>query len=268
MLSYDGLIARSLERGMPAGKLRGAVREYIQILALKALYAAPRAEGLAFLGGTALRFGYDLPRFSEDLDFDVRDFSFREWKLLLEETAQALSRQGLSLEMRASEKGSLLSGDMRLQGALKAYRISENKNEKLKIKLEANRPRYPVAIDPRVISGYGEMFPAPFAASNLIMAEKILALLNRELGRDVYDLFFMADKKWRPDARILSAKGVAEDTQDVIASRLKFFGSAKLSVMAKRLEPFLFKPEQADLVAKAPTLLPDALEYLKDGGIF
>ena len=185
MLSYDGLIARSLERGMPAGKLRGAVREYIQILALKALYAAPRAEGLAFLGGTALRFGYDLPRFSEDLDFDVRDFSFREWKLLLEETSQALSRQGLSLEMRASEKGSLLSGDMRLKGA-----------------------------------------------------------------------------------RILSAKGVAGDTQDVIASRLKFFGSAKLSVMAKRLEPFLFKPEQASLVAKAPTLLPDALEYLKGGGIF
>ncbi len=176
--------------------------------------------------------------------------------------SQSLSLQGLSLEMRASEKGSLLSGDLRFQGALQSYKIAENKNEKLKIKLEANRPRYPVAIEPRVISGYGEMFPAPFAASNLIMAEKILALLNRELGRDVYDLFFMAGKKWRPDVRILAGNGVTGEPQDVILSRLKFFESAKLSAMAKRLEPFLFKPEQANLVAKALILLPDALEYL------
>lgn len=261
MLSYEGLISQALERGMPAGKLRGAVREYVQILALKSLYAAPRAKGLAFLGGTALRFGYDLPRFSEDLDFDVRDFSFWEWKLLLEEASQSLVRQGLSLEMKASEKGSLLSGDMRFRETLQSYRISENKTEKLKIKLEANRPRYHVSIDPRVISGYGEMFPVPFADTKLIMAEKILAFLNRELGRDVYDLFFMAGKKWVPDARILAASGVTGDIQTIVLSRLKFWGSVKLSSMAKRLEPFLFKPEQVKLVQNAVTLLPEALKY-------
>ncbi|GAF99307.1 unnamed protein product, partial [marine sediment metagenome] len=86
MISYDSLVLHAKERGLPAGKLRGAAREYLQVLTLKTLYGLPKAKELVFLGGTALRMGYNHTRFSEDLDFDAASLTFREWKILLEET--------------------------------------------------------------------------------------------------------------------------------------------------------------------------------------
>ena len=247
---------------MPPGKLRGAAREYLQVLALKALYGLSGAKNLLFLGGTALRLGYELPRFSEDLDFDAKQLSLGAWKALLDETARALSRQGFSVELKTGEKGSLLTGDLRCKGFLQAYNLSGDAGEKLRIKLEANRPDYPLTAEPRVVSGYGEMFPVPFAARGTMFAEKILALCNRELGRDVYDIFFISGKKWLPDARILSAKKAGKPAETIL-SRVTAWGPAKLSGMARRLEPFLFEPEQSKLVAQAHQLLPSALQYLE-----
>ncbi len=263
MLSYDSLLAHAKERGLPAGKARGLVREYLQVLILKALYGPRRASGLVFLGGTALRLGYGLPRFSEDLDFDAESLSFREWRTLLEEAAHALSISGLSSELRSAEKGSLLSGDLRFEGFLQAYRLSESPGEELRVKLEANRPRYSPAAEPRVIAGFGEMFPVPFAAPGLAFSEKIMALLNRELGRDVFDIFFMAGKSWAPDPGPLSVLGVKASPRELILGRVGAWKPAQLAAMARKLEPFLFEPAQAGLVAQARELLPGTLDYLK-----
>jgi hypothetical protein len=263
MLSYDSLLAHTRERGMPAGKLRGAAREYLQILALKALYGQRGAQGLLFLGGTALRLGHGLPRFSEDLDFDAQALSHGEWKVLLDATGHALALQGLRVEVRAGERGTLLTGDLRCAGFLQAYRLAAAPGEKLRVKLEANRPDYPLEPEPRVVSGYGEMLPAVFAAPGLITAEKILALLNRGLGRDVYDIFFLAGKRWLPDARVLAARGVTGDVAAALLARVEALGDRRLAELARKLEPFLFEPGQARLVAQARALLPSALEYLR-----
>ena len=163
MLSSDSLIACSKERGMPEGKLRGAAREYVQVLAMKALCQQPLVGDLVFLGGTALRLGYALPRFSEDLDFDARSLTGAQWKARLDGAAHELARTGLKPELRCSERGSLLAGEMRFAGFLQAYGLSPVRTEKLCVKFEANRPGYALEAEPRVIAGYGEMFPAPFA---------------------------------------------------------------------------------------------------------
>lgn len=260
MLSTDSLIAHAGERNLPPGKLRGAAREYLQVLTLKGLYKSPPAENLLFLGGTALRLAYDLARFSEDLDFDAAGMSWRAWKTLLEETAHVLSKQGLSAEVKAAEKGSLLTGDLRFSGFLQAYRLSETKGEKLRIKIEANRPEYPLESDPRVISGYGEMIAVRLASPGLLCAEKTLAFLNREAGRDVYDLLFMAGKKWKPDLRVLSSRNVKEP-QKAVSDKIRSWSPDQLLRLSRRLEPFLFDPGQAKLVAQAHQLLPEAVKH-------
>lgn len=262
VLSYDSLLAHAAERGLPPGKARGIVLEYVAVVSLKALTAQRGARGLIFLGGTALRLGYGLPRFSEDLDFDVEALTAREWKALLERAAHDLSRAGFPVEVRAEENGSLLTGDLRFTEMLQAYGLASHPREKLRVKVEANRPGYPLTSEPRVVSAYGEMFPAVFAAPSLAFAEKILALLSRELGRDVYDIFFMAGKRWAPDARVLSARNITGRPAQVILSRVKGWGPQRLQRMARRLEPFLFEAGQARLVAEADRLLPEALEYL------
>lgn len=48
---------------------RNLVREYIQARILESLQRAGAMIPLAFHGGTALRFLYAIPRYSEDLDF-------------------------------------------------------------------------------------------------------------------------------------------------------------------------------------------------------
>ena len=53
------------------GQSLNRMREYLQALVLRSLYESEAFRPLAFLGGTALRFLYDLPRFSEDLDFSL-----------------------------------------------------------------------------------------------------------------------------------------------------------------------------------------------------
>ncbi|OGR60645.1 MAG: hypothetical protein A2X36_04900 [Elusimicrobia bacterium GWA2_69_24] len=247
---------------MPAGKLRGAAREYLQVLALKALYGIKGSESLLFLGGTALRLGHGLQRFSEDLIFDAEGLSLSTWKRVIEETGHRMSGLGLAVECKAGEKGSLLTGDLRFGGFLQAYRLTEDHGEKLRVKVEANRPAYRLTDEPRIVAGFGEMVAVRFASTGLIFAEKILALLGRGLGRDVYDAFFMAGKKWMPDAEVLAAGGAPGPAGKAILAKIQELGPKKLHALSARLEPFLFEPSHADLVARAPELLPPLVEYL------
>ncbi len=50
-----------------------AIKEIIQEIALFALWKAGFFEVAAFQGGTSLRILYGLPRFSEDLDFILKE---------------------------------------------------------------------------------------------------------------------------------------------------------------------------------------------------
>ena len=59
-------IVRDAENPVLAGNL---AREYLQARILLAMQQAGAMIPLAFQGGTALRFLFGLPRFSEDLDF-------------------------------------------------------------------------------------------------------------------------------------------------------------------------------------------------------
>ena len=51
------------------GRRLNALREYLQGFILRSLHESEASRSVVFVGGTALRFLEDLPRFSEDLDF-------------------------------------------------------------------------------------------------------------------------------------------------------------------------------------------------------
>ena len=62
-------IREIINRANTAARAGLLVREYLQARMLEALQRTGAFASWAFLGGTALRFLYRLPRFSEDLDF-------------------------------------------------------------------------------------------------------------------------------------------------------------------------------------------------------
>src|SRR3989338_3283285 len=58
------------------------MREYLQAMILRSLHEAEAFQCLAFVGGTALRFLYNLPRFSEDIDFSLeskKNYAPKDW---------------------------------------------------------------------------------------------------------------------------------------------------------------------------------------------
>jgi hypothetical protein len=262
MLSRDSLKNFSRERGLPPGKLKGAVREYAQILALRALYIGPSAAGLVLVGDAALRFGWDLPRFSEDLEFCTFGLSAAEWKKLVDETVRRLELFGVEVEAKTGEKGPLLTGELRFLNILQAFGAAAEPKEKLVVKIEVNRPRYRLKAESKNINAYGEMFSVPLASPELLAAEAAACLVSRELGRDVYDLMFLAGKKWKPDPDVLATKGL-DDPRGAVQLRLEQWGPAGLAGLAARFKPSLFRPEEASLVADAAKLLPQAMETWK-----
>jgi predicted nucleotidyltransferase component of viral defense system len=81
------------------------VREYLQARTLQSLEQAGAMQMLAFHGGTSLRFLYDLPRYSEDLDFALElqpeSFDFRE---LLQQIVRDFAAEAYEVDVRLNEK--------------------------------------------------------------------------------------------------------------------------------------------------------------------
>jgi predicted nucleotidyltransferase component of viral defense system len=63
-------IARQKARELQVDETQ-VVREYWEVIILKGLFDSSSGKDIIFKGGTALRFAYGSPRFSEDLDFSL-----------------------------------------------------------------------------------------------------------------------------------------------------------------------------------------------------
>jgi len=63
--------------------IRSLLKEQLQYYLLNFVYNSRYGEKFLFKGGTCLRFCFDLPRLSEDLDFDVDDFDQFDFDLFL-----------------------------------------------------------------------------------------------------------------------------------------------------------------------------------------
>ena len=50
------------------------LKEYLQLMILDYISSSPYIQKIAFIGGTNLRLAKRLDRFSEDLDFDCKDY--------------------------------------------------------------------------------------------------------------------------------------------------------------------------------------------------
>jgi len=87
---------------------------------------------LQFIGGTALRIGYSLPRFSEDLDFDTNGFNFEGFKNLSRKVQSGLESEGLACEISFSGK-SAFRCKIRLPKLLYQQGLSMYEDEKILI---------------------------------------------------------------------------------------------------------------------------------------
>src|SRR5690554_3929126 len=83
------------------------LKEYIQLLILDFLSTTPFIKKIAFIGGTNLRLLKGIDRFSEDLDFDCKNFSKEEFMEMTDAVITFLKRDGLRVEVRDRENKKL-----------------------------------------------------------------------------------------------------------------------------------------------------------------
>ncbi len=168
------------------------LREYLQAHVLRSITEVGGFEKIAFLGGTALRFLYDLRRYSEDLDFSLERETGYDFKSILETIVSDLQKANFEVTFHPSLDKTVQSAFLRFPGLLYEVGLSPHQNEKLSIKLEIDtNPPEGSDTETTILNRYFLLSLWHYDLPSL-MAGKVHAFITRDYtkGRDVYDLLW------------------------------------------------------------------------------
>ena len=166
------------------------MRESLQAYVLRVMHDEGVFRSTAFLGGTALRFLYDLPRFSEDLDFSSTGEQAFSFQSLLKKIISELSSAGYNVSVTYNDKKIVNSAFIKFSDLMFEAGISPLKSQKFSIKvdIDSNPPKGAVFTTQIV----NKFFPISFLSFNVesLLAGKLHALVSRKYtkGRDYFDL--------------------------------------------------------------------------------
>ncbi|MBR6091288.1 MAG: nucleotidyl transferase AbiEii/AbiGii toxin family protein [Bacteroidales bacterium] len=146
------------------------------------------ADCLAFKGGTATMFFYDLPRFSVDLDFNLLDV--QKERLVYEKLEKVLSKFG-----------TLVDKALKFFGPV--FVLDYGKGER-KLKVEVSNRQYDNHYEIKNLMGV-EM---RVLTKPDMFAHKLCALLDRNeiTGRDVFDCWFFLNSRTPINAAIVESR--------------------------------------------------------------
>jgi predicted nucleotidyltransferase component of viral defense system len=186
------------------------VREYLQARVLESLQDGGVFVRWVFVGGTALRFLFGLPRFSEDLDFSLSAPGTEAGvTAALTEVKRALGREGYPIEVKVSDRKTVVSAWIRFPGLPHDLGLSPHASQNLSIKVEVDtNPPSGAHVETTVVRRHVTLHLCHHDKASLL-AGKLHAVLSRAWakGRDLYDLvWYLADRTWpAPNLDLLNA---------------------------------------------------------------
>lgn len=161
-------------------------REYIQHIFLKSFYALPKSEYVLFKGGTALRIVFESPRFSEDLDYSAFDILRDEIENLFFGTLSELERSNIHVELHNKSGGT--SGGYYGEAVFRLYEHTIVFSINVVIREGEPLPKGEYRLIHRDFAPNYSLLILP---QEILVREKIQALMTRAKPRDYYDLYFM-----------------------------------------------------------------------------
>ncbi len=173
------------------------IREYIQAYFLYVIYRKKYYQDMVFTGGTALRFIYQIRRFSEDIDFSlsarVKQIDFNA---MMHDIAQEFNQAGYTIEIKAKTHLAVNSALLKFSGIMFETGLSPLKDEKFLIKVEIDSHPPAGGIEAHTMVSTPFMFYMLHYDLKSLFAGKVHALLCREYtkGRDWYDLIWYLSK--------------------------------------------------------------------------
>lgn len=201
---------RQLVQGLDPVRGRNVLREYLQARILEALQREGAFAHIAFQGGTALRFLYGLPRWSEDLDFALegpRDgYDLRGW---LKSAERQFVREGYSVRTVVRDRTAVHAGWVRFSRILHETGLSPNPDQVVAVKVDVDsNPPAGAGFRTRLVRRHVSLRLWHHDRASLL-AGKLHAILRRPFakGRDLYDLaWYLGDPSWpAPNLELLNA---------------------------------------------------------------
>ena len=176
------------------------VREYLQARILQSLQRAGAMQSLAFHGGTALRFLYDIPRYSEDLDFALeRAPEAYDFPTYLRQIKRDFLAEAYTIDFKVSDKRIVHKAFVRFRGLLYELGLSGHKSEVLAVKLEIDRnPPQGAVLATTSLKRHVALHLQHHDRASLF-AGKLHAVLQRPYskGRDIFDLWwYLTQPAW------------------------------------------------------------------------
>ncbi len=189
---------------------RHIVREYLQARMLASMQRAGAFSVIALHSGMALRFLYQISRYSEDLDFDLEgDPHHYDFRRYLQEIQRQFEAENYAIDLRLEEDSLVHSAWIRFRGLLYELGLSPHEDEVMAVKVEIDtHPPAGATLQTTVIRRHVLLHLQHHDRSSLL-AGKLHAVLQRPYlkGRDLYDLYwYLANPNWpEPNLPMLNA---------------------------------------------------------------
>lgn len=242
------------------------LREYLQNDILGSLQETGAGERLYFVGGTALRFLFRIPRFSEDLDFSAAPgWRPAAFAAQMGRVKEDLELTGYDISLSVNDDRTVQRAELRFPGLLFELRLAPRPEQKLVIAIEVDaRPPHGWSGERTIVNLYRPILLQHYDLRSLFTA-KIVAVLTRPYakGRDYYDLFWYLSrwKELEPVPSLLrnalakKRKSLPPerpgDWREVLAAVIR---KADWRTLVRDVSPFLERPDDIRIFTRENTL--------------
>ena len=228
------------------------LKEYIQLMILDHLSATPYIRRITFIGGTSIRLIKGIDRFSEDLDFDCKEFSEDEFMDMTDGVLRFLNRSGLQVvaKDKKNEKLEAFRRNIHFPELLFNLGLSGHREERFLIKMESQDQL--VNYKPEIVNikGCGFFFPMPVPSGGVLCAMKVSAMLNRQKGRDFYDAMFLLSQSM-PDFTFLSIRSGITDLESLKQAANNIIAKIDMKKKMRDFEHLLFNKNNSTRILHA-----------------
>ena len=230
-------------RENPAHK-KYIIKEYIQLMILNFLATSKFVKQITFIGGTNLRLVKGIDRFSEDLDFDCKNFSAEDFAELSQSVLTFLKRSGIQAETREkqSEKLTAFRSSIYFPKLLFDLGLSAYKEERFLIKIESQNQEFEYMPQMAIINSCGFFISFPVPPDDILCSMKLSALLSRAKGRDFYDALFLLSQT-KPNYDFLTKKQNIYNLTELKANLIETIEKVDLQNKSKDFEHLLFNKD-------------------------
>lgn len=224
---------------------RGLYREYLQYQILAIIFEHPLSRKLSFLGGTCLRIVHQLPRFSEDIDFDNKKLTYEEFEELGSFLAKELEKRGYIVEIKLVSKGAFHCY-IKFPELLYQQGLTPQKFEKILIQVDTFDQGGEYESELFILDKFEFFNQIMITPKSIILSQKLWTITQRPRfkGRDFFDIMFLLQST-KPDMVFLQEKFGKKPLTNIIDEILLHIHEADWKSIAEDVQPFLFNPEDA-----------------------